>query len=591
MAKTTSITIDPYTFYDYKAAFEHRDRAIAPTWVGDNWRRLMAYKLLESYFRNAARAWLDPNTTDADKKKRREYGDPMTIRDAIISSLLGDDVSIMVEGAEANTADDRSPDAIAFQDALLQWRRDERFDQKIIDCENKSVGLGDGVYVLVWDDAKRRPRVQVYDPGFYFPVLGQNVVDEYPETVHIAWEFEIESSTGTKRYLRRLTWRMGFIRPHDENGFVIEGDPDDPDTPEAVLFENETEDNPDEELEIPGMIWRDYPWNEELSDRTCFFTDFTWDLERVEEGLDQLVEEDALSPGFIVDLQCDFLPVVHVPSTIAGSEHFGTSCVALVIQIIDDLIATDTDLQAAAATTGTPPIALSGASAPKDADGNIKSYGPGTVFETGDGTATVIDTSKSLDALLKLKDALQERLATNSRVPESLLGKVKPNEVPSGIALTLSFTPHSGLIKAMRLVRDEKYSLLLKFVGRMMWYYGTLDVTTLPYANVVFGSFLPSDKQEMSSLISTLLQTDPPAISLETAVRMLMLAGYPIEDAIQEIERIETRDFEGANTMMEATGDVQAVRDYLRLGPAPEPDEEPEEPGVPGPPRPPSPPA
>lgn len=561
------VTIDPWTYYEFKEALNTvghgtANTKVAPSWVPpDDLRRLAAYKLVEAYYRNAARNWMKSDAPQEVVDARREYGDAKTIRDAILSSLLGDDMSFLVSGAEQTRSGDRNEQSQALAQKLLEWRLDERFDQKVIECERGAVGIGDGVYALSWSESNRRPKLTVYDAGFYFPELDPAANDEYPETICIAWQYELDTPDGTRQYVRRLKWYLGQIVPHNDDGFEVDEDDE-----TSVLFNNET-------VNEEGQILRQYPWNVDPVAETCYFSDYTWDLSidtGSRNGLFDLDEGKATVNTPEVDLQLDFIPVIHVPNTVALQEHFGVGCIAQVVQILDDLMSTDTDLQASSATTGSPPIALSGSSAPKDEDGTLKSYGPGTVFETGDGTATMIDTSRSLDALIKYKDSLQSRLAINSRVPESLLGKVKPNEVPSGIALTLSFTPHSQLIKEMRLVRTDKYRLLLKFVGRMYWYNGEVDITgELPRIEMIFGSFLPADKQEVVSLISTLLQTDPPAISLESAVRMLMEAGFPIEDAIEEIEAIETRDYEGANKLLEATGDIVVTRTYLKLGPPP----------------------
>lgn len=55
-------------------------------------------------------------------------------------------------------------------------------------------------------------------------------------------------------------------------------------------------------------------------------------------------------------------------------------------------------------------------------------------------------------------------------------------------------------------------------------------------------------------------------LSLETAVRMLMDAGYPVEDASEEVGRIQARAFEAAARLADATGDNTAVRHFLGLG-------------------------
>ncbi|MER5688215.1 hypothetical protein [Streptomyces sp. NPDC002205] len=54
-------------------------------------------------------------------------------------------------------------------------------------------------------------------------------------------------------------------------------------------------------------------------------------------------------------------------------------------------------------------------------------------------------------------------------------------------------------------------------------------------------------------------------MSLETGVRMLMDAGYPVEDAAEEIDRIQSRAFAAAGLLADVTGDNAAVREYLGL--------------------------
>jgi uncharacterized UBP type Zn finger protein len=57
------------------------------------------------------------------------------------------------------------------------------------------------------------------------------------------------------------------------------------------------------------------------------------------------------------------------------------------------------------------------------------------------------------------------------------------------------------------------------------------------------------------------------AISLVTAVRMLVEAGFPIEDAAKEVDAIVQNDFESAAEMLDATADVNAVRKRLGMEP------------------------
>lgn len=528
------ILIDPYTYLSYKKGFDSDDGRntgswVAPTWVGDHWRRLMAYKLYESYYRNNGRAW-HQNLTDEDRSHRREYGDAGTIVDQVLSSLLGDDQSLVIPEASGDNPDPAAEEQLAL---LLQWAEDERFDHKMIEAERSAIKLGDAVYVLGWNEEKQRPVLRVWDPGFYFPVLDAMEDEEFPRTIHIAYEYEVPTpgdKGAAKTYIRRITWELV-------------------DTAEDERFDATVEYN--------------HAWNENATTMTVVYSDGSWLRDNLKGDFSDLDPSKATWRSRDVDLEVDFIPVIHVPNLVAESEHYGTSLLARPLQIIDDLINNDTDLQASSATTGSPPIAVSGVGLPRDRDGKITSYGPGTVWETGDGNATMIDTSRSLDALLKYDDHLLERLAVVSKVPESLLGRVKPNEVPSGIAITLSFTPHASLVKEMRLVRKAKYRLLLKFVTR--FYMANDDLVEDFGAQLVFGSFLPADRQETTTVVQSLLNSDPPAISQETAVRMLMEAGFPIEDAVLEVRRIRENDFKAAGELLDASGDIQAARQRLGL--------------------------
>lgn len=528
--------IDPWTFYDYKPTFpESRGIKgnVVASWVGEHFRRLSAYNLLESYYRNAARDWLDVTTIDQDDiDKRREYGDPYVIVQQMVASVLGEEQAIMVEGA-----DEDSPPAAAVtqQETLNQWSLDERFLLKLLESERNAQKLGDGLYVIYDDGESVRPRLRCYNPGMYFPVLDTEDANGWPTRVHIAWEFEKNEDGRKRRYVTRSTWDL------------------------RDLEEGET---------------RQHPWNTEDDPATvnCWYSKGTWPIENIDikdPDPDLFNPERGEWEARDEDLDIDYIPVIHVPNTVAEEEHFGTSIFGNVMQIFDDIISTDTDLQASSATTGSPPIAVAGANLPVDEDGKVASYGPGTVWQTGDGSATMIDTSTSLDALLKYSDALVKRLSVNSRIPESLMGRIKPSEVPSGITLALSFTPHSSTIREMRLVRREKYALLFKFISR--WYMKKGGLTEIFPVELVFGSFLPSHKKEVVDLIVQCMTTKPPVLSIETAVRMLVEAGFPIFDAQEEIKRITQNDFESANQMLDVVGEPNPVRERLGLAPLPEP--------------------
>lgn len=528
-----------------------------PTWTGeDNRRRLMAYAILRAYQDNAAREFMSSQDR-GDIDNRREYGDAATVVNATLGALLGEEQTIAVQGAEnaeEDEVDQETRDAVELQEWLQKWAKDERLQLKMIETERRAVGLGDGVYTLGWSDDKGRPRLRVFDPTFYFPVLDDGNEDDYPSKVHIAWELPPEPGDPTgKVKIRRITWEMGYVGEAGEPTGMLR----------RMLGRGEdlTEET------------RQYEWNEEPSNRTCFLSDGTWEVDRAARRVEDLTESDAVwavdGAGLVHrrDLMIDFIPVVHVPNTVSLLEHFGRSVLSSVLQILDDIASADSDLAAASATTGHPPIALKDASVQRDKQGRAAiSYRPGEILETGDGTLTVIDTSKSLDALMKYIEFLLRRLSVNSRIPEAVLGRIKPSEVPSGVALALSFGPLEQLVGEMRLVRSEKYPLLLKFAHRLAAAGQAKDVPGNfgLHAEVQFGSFLPQDQAAAVSAVTTLLSTKPrPAISMETAIVMLVEAGMPIRDAAKEVARIQERDFEGAAELLDALGDPALVAEYL----------------------------
>lgn len=565
MERSEALVFDAWTALSFKSALGSRRSMkasagagwIAPTWTGAHGRRLQAYTVLRAYLDNAAREFLDePLRYKIDE--RREYGDAALLVDTIVAALLGDEQTVVVEGAEdwdpkrpdqveAGDEPGEARDAWELQEWLRQWAGDERLQMKMLENERDGVSLGDSVWSLGWDPEKGRVRLRCWDPGLYFPVLDDGNEDDYPSRVHIAWEQE-EMPDGTKppagkTVIRRLTWDL---RPIGEGADGAEYDDS-------------------------GAATRQYPWNKRPSRRTCYFTDATWVLE-ARCKVDDLREAEATytvdADGEVRDrdLFVDFVPVVHVPNTVAVKEHFGRSSLAAVLQVLDDLSAADTDLSKAAATTGQPVLALSGA---RFKEGEVVKYHPGKVFQLGEGKMDVLDTSKSLDALKGYVEFLLKRMATNSRVPEAVMGRVA-GEVSSGLELALSFGPLETMVKAMRMSRDEKYPLILKFAHRMAFQYRDGAEGDPPPATwgakcrVQFGSYLPQDRAAVAELVGKLLSTSPrPAISLETAVAMLVEAGYPIRDAVLEVERIQSRDFQGADDLLSATGEHKEAFEYL----------------------------
>lgn len=606
------VIIDTWSTYNYKPLFSndvgmpHR-RAFneaAATWVPEpDTRRLAAYKLLTAYDSNAA-AELVSLMDGENALDRREFGDPAAFLDTVMAHVLGRDQTITVPGAEehqpADAQDDRpTPGAAAaarVQDLLRQWAQDELFPMRMQQCERKAVALGDGVYRLAWDPAKRRPRLTVTDPGFYFPVVGEDDDGtEYPRRVHFAWELPEDTKRGLKARLRRVTYELDWIRPATVSGIDARSRP-----VRAPAAPNTVEDDPAGDLTPvltpgdtidpgTGAIRRQYAWNDEPSEWTCYLTDATWLLEdlRGPVDVDSLPLDKAAfatrSDGEVLDhldLLIDFVPVVHVPNTVPpAEEHWGQSSLAKVLQVFDELAGTDTDSSRASATTGSPIIGVSGV---RDTRGSL-SVVPGTMVTLGDtGRMDVLNTAPQLAGLREQVRELRDRASTNARLPAVALGTNDPSKLPSGYALELSLGPLDALVASMRLARDHKYALLLKFVQRLFiagqhpdW----AGLTVQP-AELVFGSYTPTDRGAILEMVTTGVTNG--VLSLETGVRMLAEAGFPIDDAQAEIDRIQARQFDKARQLADATGDQGAVGDFLGIHLDQRPAPAPQLPGLPG---------
>ncbi|MEU5683619.1 hypothetical protein DEJ48_36805 [Streptomyces venezuelae] len=549
---------DAWSWLNYKPVMSGSDgrphRALAltvqATWLPDEAvRRLAAYKLLAAYDNNQAGELASLAGNDA-AGERREFGDASAFVDTTLAHLLGKSQQIIVPGAEHAKDEDATSEAIAaaaVQQRLREWAEAELLPLRMQAAERKAVLLGDGLYLLAWDPDKQRVRLKTYDPGFYFPVLEDDAdPGDYPRRVHLAWEIPEDPKRGLKQRLRRITYELGPIRSADEGAVGISS------SEVRAAPVPQAGDSYDDAL---GRLQRTYPWAPDRpSATTCYLTDAEWVISDLRHGqeLDDLPLDKARfrtrADGVVLDrldLRLDFIPLVHVSNTIADGEHFGQSTLAKVMQALDELAETDTDSARASSTTGAPIICLAGARPEVDrVSGRPKplTIEPGTVFALGDGgRMDVLDTSHQLAELRARVEEIRDRAAVNARLPAVSLGTVDPSDVPSGYALQLSLGPLDSLVDAMRLARAHKYALLLKMVQRIHQA-GRADgwpqSAVLP-ARLVFGPHTPTDR---SAILEEVVKgVTAEVLALETGIRMLQDAGYPIDDAREEVVRITER--------------------------------------------------
>lgn len=515
------------------------------TWVvQDDWRRLTAYRVLAAYKENVRRYWLPQamwqrpvvssttgetlETGRAEAEKWREYGHAGLLIDTARSLVLGSDQTVVVTDGEDAAA--------GAQEYLSAWAEKEQLKAQLIVSEENSIGAGDGVLTLTWSEAKGRPRLQVYDPGFYFPDLlsvdnTPGWEEDFPPIVHLGWEWTDDEGIV---YLRQSTWRMVRLD--------INGGPMVPNAPVTA------------------------PWGGKRA-WTCLYsvTDYRLDHLRGDKiSIYQLEPTNSAATPVTptVDLELDFMPVVHVPNTPPGDYHYGVSLLQRMAQVLDDLAGSDTDISVTASESAAPPAVFTGAG-----DAQPMPGGPAASWWGPEGAGMgYADTSKVLVAGLQQNRNLLDNLAINSRLGVALLGRVTPKDVPSGFALQLGFAPAAALMREMRLVRDAKYSLLLKMVLRMAQAHRVLPAGSTPVARLDFGSGLPSDIAIVIDSIKALLPIG--AMSTETAVRWLQGNGVPVEVAEDEVAAIKAESYEKAVQLVEATGDVDAARKLLGLAAA-----------------------
>ncbi|WP_032761216.1 hypothetical protein, partial [Streptomyces alboviridis] len=590
--------IDRWSTFNYKPLYSDNlgmpNRRAFPeahaTWVpAADERRLAAYKLLQAYDNNQV-AELSAFIEGDAAHDKREFGDPSMYVDTITSYVLGEEQTITVPGAEnagTSTTDTDAATAERVQTLLREWADEELLPMRLLQTERKTVGLGDGVYLLHWDADKQRVRLKTFDPGFYFPILDEDSDgSDFPDRVHFAWELPEDKARRLPARLRRITYHLDWIRPQTANGVdrtsrpvraPVLSEPSDGQLAQPVLGRGDTVDG-------NGSITRLYPWSERPSYKTVYLTDAIWELGDLKApvDVDSLPMDKAQfatnGQGEVLDqldLYQDFIPVIHVPNTVPEpGEHWGQSSLAKVLQVFDELAGSDTDSSRASATTGSPILAISG----KALNGQTQyTAGPGMVFTLGEGgSITSVETSGNLAELRNHVHDLKDRAATTARLPAVALGTSDPAQFTSGYQLELALGPLDSLISSMRLARDHADRLLPKFVQRLFQAGQHPDWIGLPVlpAKLIRGAYTPTDKAAVLEEVTKARTAG--VISLETAIRKLQEIGWPIEDAEEEITRIDARSFEAARALADALGNPEEVAAFLGR----EAPDEPEPPAV-----------
>lgn len=560
--------------------------SVAPTWLPPReWRRLNAYRFLDAVNKNSSRWYLEA-TDDKERDRFREFGDPNLFGDRIAAGVVGDQIDVLVEGAEHAPPitvplpetplppDDGDPSAQAAYEAemrvraersavliedwerqwadypglvetqrwLKEWAHVEHFAAKVYEMEASNVvPLGDGVCTVQHDSAANRPTLTLYSPDAYFPVLDGVDDGRFPEKVHLAWEYVVDKPSGEEEtWVRRITYEL-----------------------------------------VDWTTWS--PRYGGTANKMCLLSDGRWKIDQFDDRTINDLTSNAAVWSTNTDgvemrdlpLGLDFIPLLHVPNGFSNLEHFGQSSLAQGIQVLEGLAQADTDAASASELAGTPQVAVSGTSVPSD-----MVLGGGVAWGLGEGgRMDTIDMSGALTAVVEYGKTLQERCERILKVPAGVLGRNANREIRSGVALQISNFPYDQEINKLRLTRAPKYRLLLKMVQRVAIAAGQGPPMVAP-ARVAFGSHLPSDLVSAVQNVSTLLTAQ--AISRATGLTMLVEAGLNLDAAESELRRILSEDTGGAANVMSATGSAELAAQHLQVD-LPESDQEQEEPEGPEP--------
>lgn len=501
------------------------------------------------------------------KGKFREYGDIGLIVDTSRDAVLGESFGVEVPGAE----NEDDPGAQARQTLLDTWTERERWASKLYQGESDAALVGDSVYELRADGT--RLRLKVHEPEAFFPVW-DSVDGDFSEAF-IAWE---EPNNGQwpgapdipVRDLRNQYGDVVLFRRHyrkvDAAGRADAGDR------EKVAI-------------VTGGWYR----IDDLRERASRLDQFT--LIAAELGSDgkPLVDADT---GF------DEIPLYYVPNIETTRQPWGLAEAHRVAKLLIDAALDQTDMRENTRYSAFPVLydeseRPTGRMVPGATESSARSaepYKPGMIYNGR--KLGMIDFSNGNKVLIEHERFLIEKALSNSRTTTIAAGLVNtPGEIPSGLALTIALLPLIQKTMPKRQTRRDKLGMLLKHALR--WHRDNGDpgdffrvvetreepveeeggepgeeAPTIPGAPArtpatrtvevetrepatewpagiwddfvaypTFGTIIPIDRKATSEIVRDLMNAG--AISQELATMILQAAGFPIEDAAEEIERIK----------------------------------------------------
>lgn len=525
-------------------------------WVPEDHRdRLRQYEIFRALFDNRFGPLL--RNTEAGQRLR-EYGDYALIVETSRDAVLGDQISIEVPGS----ADTDNAGAIARQQLLDQWAQRERWASKIFRGETDAAAVGDCVYELRPDGD--RLRLRAHDPESFFPVWLSSE-GEFEEA-YLAWEEKNNGQylpksddtltrtrspgrapsgrfeSGGQRNLRDLRNRDGEVVLYRRHYQLMDLEAA-RDAGVQVLTGAERS-----MVCVVTAAWYRIEVGRSAEAATGWDRLQVLAYEQTRDGR----EINRLDTGF------DEVPLFYVPNKEATNQPWGLPEGESILHALLDLRQDHADLKENTFANAFPvlydenPPAAAGPPRPGGVQHRSEEkYQPGRIYNGR--KLGVVDLSAGNELLLRHEEFLVGKALRNSRTSAILAGVQDAGQVPSGYAMTIAMIPTLSKTVAKRTTRRDKLGMMLKHVLR--WHRDWADPADFGHtggwpagmwdddaAFPSFGSIIPIDKAQVAQIVRDLSMAD--RISDETAVAMLMAAGFPIDDAVAEIERL--REMRGA---------------------------------------------
>lgn len=514
--------------------------------------RLRQYAFFRALHENAyGELFKDP----AKRKKLREYGDYSLVVDTSRDAVLGDQVGIDVPGAD----DEANAGAVARRLMLQQWAKRERWASRLYMGETDAAAVGDAVYEIRAEGD--RITLRAHDPESFFPVW-KNSVGDFDEA-YLAWE---ERNTG--QYLPTQPANLTDLRNRDGEDVLYVAHYRTVDrATAAALGVRFGGDDDRQEVALVSAAWYRIKKRDGTPARGFAF-------------LEKLADEVRADGTPVKDSDTGFEtpPLWYVPNLEQTGQPWGKPEGASVFQALIDAAQDHTDLKENTFYNAFPPLydenppapqAVRRPGEPATPNQGTTPYKPGTIYNGRKLGA--VDLSNGNALLLEHERFLIDKVLTNTRTTHIAAGLVKPNEVPSGAALLIGMMPLVSKTMPKRIIREDKLGLMLKHVIRWHRRHGNpadfdfSELNAAPGATVtledgeqptgesaagwpagiferedarpLFGNIIPIDRKQVSEMVRDLLGAG--AISDVTAVAMLMAAGFPIDDATEEVERLK----------------------------------------------------